>query len=190
MLENSTATKLMELEIKNRKYVLGLYEKIIPVVKKFDGKILNKRFDTALKEVEEHLGFDRHYSTFSINWWANNDHVSCGEPDAWGVRTVSYIKNRNLDLTSMLYGCPDSTFPDRVMVDSDGRIKANVILMALDEGKKQLEKEIISFEESMKKIPEYKKKLEELKAEIENTTREIPYLVRDYFELDYTVRKR
>ena len=188
MTENTIAKKLVELEIQNRKDALELYDKIIPVVKKFDGKILNKRFDTALKEIDNYLSYDRRFSFFSIEWYTKNDFVK-GEPDRLGMCMAHYVKTRQLTLTSHLYAVADRTFPDKVMADENGRMKADVIIKALEEGKAKLETEICAMEIGMEKADEYKKKLEELKAEIEKTTKEIPYLIKDYFDLDYSVRK-
>ena len=58
---------LILLEIKNRKAALELYPKVIEVVQKYDGKVLNKRFDTALKKADGRLSYDRDTVRFTIN---------------------------------------------------------------------------------------------------------------------------
>ena len=63
---NEDARKLVELEIQNRKEALKLYPEIIKVVEQFDGKVLNKRLETALKKVNERLCCKRGYSDFRI----------------------------------------------------------------------------------------------------------------------------
>ena len=50
---NEDAKNLVRLEIENRKSALAVYDEVIELVKKYDGKILNKRFETALKKIDE-----------------------------------------------------------------------------------------------------------------------------------------
>ena len=52
---DEVSKKLVELELKNRKEMLGMYDDIINVMSKFDGKQFTKRVDTALKKINPNI---------------------------------------------------------------------------------------------------------------------------------------
>ena len=52
---DKVSKKLVELELKNRKEMLGMYDDIINVMSKFDGKQFTKRVDTALKKINPNI---------------------------------------------------------------------------------------------------------------------------------------
>ncbi|MBR5604279.1 MAG: hypothetical protein IKW51_08770 [Bacteroidales bacterium] len=183
--ESTTAKKLVELEINNRKEALKLYDEIIPVIKKFDKKVLNKRLETALQQVNQYLRIDRNYSSFSIMLYVQDNYVK-SKPDRNGCCMASYVQTRQLSLTTALF-TSDGYMKDKIMIDDEGRIRSDVIINALEQGRNNMEEHIKMLEESLPNVEEYKQKLESLKNEIENTTKEIPFLIREYFDLNYRV---
>lgn len=51
IIEKSEKIQELKKSIENRKQILSIYESVIlPTIEKFDGKVYNKRFFTALKE--------------------------------------------------------------------------------------------------------------------------------------------
>lgn len=186
---NEDAKNLVELEIKNRKEALELYDKVIEVVEKFDGKVLNKRLETALKKVDERLSCDRRYSSFEIQM-SVFDSRSCRSvnKDDLGYSHVNYISDSYLTLNGYL---PTYSYSanEKVLLYEE-RIISSVLIESLNYGKKHMEETIVSLEESLDKVPEWKERLEALRVEMEKTMKEIPYIIREYYDINYRVENR
>ena len=187
-VDKELARKLVMLEIQNRKEALELYDKIIPVIKKFDGKVLNKRLETALKAVDERLRVDGGYSSFRIEMRPKSNIVFSDKVDANGYRECAYVDDRELCLNTVLFTTL-SYYDRKVMLDEDNRIIADVILEALKSGKKKMEENIADLEANFDKVEEFEKHLEELRKEMEDAMNEIPFLIRNYFGLNYHIRR-
>lgn len=186
---NEDARNLVELEIKNRKDALSLYSDIIEVVKKFDGKILNKRFETALKKVDERLSCNREYSWFEINMSVFNSR-SCKsiKKDNYGYSCTNYLSNSYLKLNALLYTYSNN--PEEKVLLKEERINSLVLIESLNKGKAQMEEKIKELENSLDKVDEWREKLKALKSEMEKTMGEIPYIIRDYYSINYYVENR
>lgn len=186
---NEDARNLVEIEIKNRKEALKLYDGIIEVVKKFDGKVLNKRFDTALKKVDGRLSYEREYSWLKIKMNVF-DSRSCKsvKKDSYGYSCTNYISDSYLMLNSLLYTYsynPD----DKVALDNERIISGNIIF-ALNKGRRQIEETIKELEESISKVDEWKNRLKEIENEMRKTMNEVPYIIREYYDINYHVENR
>ena len=186
---NEDAKNLVMLEIENRKEALKLYDGIIEVVKKFDGKILNKRFDTALKKVDERLSYNRAYTYFEITM-STFDNRCCTsvKKDDLGYSHTNYISDHELILNTYLETYTHDK--DKESLLSEEKINANVLIEALNNGKNQMEEKIIQLENSFGKVEEWKNKLEALQNEIRETMKDIPYIIREYYDINYHVENR
>lgn len=182
------AGKLVELEIQNRKDCLKLYDQIIPIIERFDGKVLNKRLETALQNVNKYLRVDRNYTSFGISWWVENDYIR-NTPDRNGFCTACYVQSRQLYMTTALF-TSDRNMTDKVMLDEENRLIADVILVALEQGKKNMEEHIRMLEESLPHAEEYEEELKAMKKAFEEKRDSIPYLIRDYYDMNYSITKR
>ena len=186
---NEDARNLVELEIQNRKEALKLYDGIIEVVQKFDGKVLNKRFDTALKKVDERLSCNREHSWFEINM-SVFDNRSCKsvKKDSYGYSCTNYITDNYLRLNNLVYTYSYNP-KDNVMLDNE-RIISSVLIEALNKGKEQMENKIKELENSIDKVDEWKSKLKALQIEMEEVMKEVPYIIREYYDINYRVENR
>lgn len=186
---NEDARNLVEIEIKNRKEALKLYDGIIEVVKKFDGKVLNKRFDTALKKVDGRLSYYREYSWLEIKMNVF-DSRSCKsvKKDSYGYSCTNYISDSYLRLNSLLYTY--SYNPDEKVALNNERIISANIIFALNKGRRQIEETIEELEESISKVDEWKNKLKEIENEMRKTMNEVPYIIREYYDINYHVENR
>lgn len=183
---NEDARNLILLEIKNRKAALELYPKIIEVVQKFDGKVLNKRFDTALKKADSRLGYDRGMYQFRINMSCfDNRCCKSVKVDSNGYSSTNYINDYYVRLNGYLQ--PYSHNTNELSALTEERLIAENVIVSLNEGKEKLEAEITRLEASLDKIAEWKEKLEALTKEVQGVMSEVPYLVRDYCDLNYRV---
>lgn len=177
---------LILLEIKNRKAALELYPKVIEVVQKYDGKVLNKRFDTALKKADGRLSYDRDTVRFTINMSCfDNRFCKSVKVDKNGYSSTNYINDYYIRMNG--YIAPYSHDTNRLSALSEEKLIAANVIVSLHEGKIKLESDIIKLEASLNKIAEWKEKLEALKNEVESVMSEVPYLVRDYCDLNYRV---
>ena len=180
------ARNLILLEIKNRKSALELYPKVIEVVQKYDGKTLNKRFDTALKKADSRLGYDRGMYQFRINMNCF-DNRSCKSVrvDKNGYSSTNYINEYYVRLNGYIQ--PYSHNTNELSALAEERLIAENVIVSLNEGKVKLEADVVKLEASLDKITAWKEKLEALKNEVESVMSEVPYLVRDYCDLNYRV---
>ena len=183
---NEDARNLVQIEIDNRKEALRLYSAIIEVVEKFDGKVLNKRFETALKKVDERLSFDRSFSSFSIKMNVfNNRSCKSVKTDSYGYSCTNYISTNDLKLNSYL---PTYSYnPDEKVLLVEERSVSSALIESLNNGKNSMEETIKTLEESLNRVDEWKEKLNNLKNEMENLTKEIPYLIKEYYDIGYRV---
>ena len=186
---NEDARNLVELEIKNRKDALELYTGIIEVVKKFDGKVLNKRFETALKKVDERLGYNRRYSCFEIEM-SVFDSRCCKSvnKDDLGYSCTNYLVDNHLILNT--YVETYTYDKDKKSMLDNERIVSSVLVEALNKGKVNMEEHIKKLEDSLDKVAEWKERLEALKVEMEKTMQEVPYIIREYYDMNYRVENR
>ena len=186
---NEDARNLVELEIQNRKEALKLYDGIIEVVKKFDGKVLNKRFDTALKQFDGRLSYNREHSCFEIKMNVF-DNRSCKsvKKDTYGYSCTNYITDSYLRLNNLVY-THSYNAKDVVMLDNE-RIISSVLIEALNKGKEQMKNNIKELENSIDKVDEWKNKLKALQIEMEEVMKEVPYIIREYYDINYRVENR
>lgn len=188
---NEDARNLVLLEIENRKSALELYTEVIELVKKFDGKVLNKRFETALKKIDDRLSYGRSYNSFYIEMsvW-NNRSCRSVKTDSYGYSSTNYIDTDSIRLNTYIqtYSCGKND-PYSFML-CDERIIAEPIIEALNKGKTSLEKNIEALEKSIDKVEEWKEKCEALKKEMEEITKDIPYIIKEYYDINYRVENR
>lgn len=184
-----TADKLIALEIENRRKAIELYPAVIETVKKFDGKVLNKRLETALQKINANLRLEKSEYRFDIRYRVENDHVSVPHQDYCGAE---YVKYREIGMC----GCiprfeTENTYPNtpKSALNDDGRIVAENIIAALNAGKENLESAIVEMEEHSQKVDEYAAELDELAERMKSLQKKVPYLISEYYGLGYSVRK-
>lgn len=176
----AAAKAVVELEVKNRKHVLTLYDGVIEVVKKFDGKVINKRFETALRNIDNSLRLERSGSRIDISYYCKNRYAG-GRYLLWDYITLNNYMNTSV------------TDKNYCVVDYDGngncRLNAEKVIIHLLVRKNDIADEIKLIEEHHAKIEEYEKELEELKNKIESVSGKIPFLLKEYYGLRYDVKR-
>ena len=176
---NEDARNLVELEIKNRKEALKLYPEIIKVVEQFDGKVLNKRLETALKKVDERISCDRGFYHFEIAFNTINSR-SCASVTSPGI--CNYLQDYCIVLNSYL----ETYFVDRMEESflENERIRASVLIDSLLKGKEYLEKSVAELEKGIDRAEEWRSRIDQLKKEMESIRKEIPYIIADYYGIE------
>lgn len=188
MVNKENAIKLLELEISNMEYAIELAEKIKPIVEKFNGKVLNKRLETALREVDKHIDMNNGHR-FEICYYCENCRITFNKEDMYNSRT-EYVKQRELYLTDYLTTNTDrKSEENKCVVDENNRIKADVIIKGIERKQEYYRKEIDKIKNGLPKVDEYKQRIETIKNELEELQQEIPFWIKAYFELHYTIKQ-
>jgi hypothetical protein len=164
--------KLVQLEIAAMEKAISLYDQIVAIIPKFDGKAPNKRFDTALKNIDPQLSFKMEFNSFKIKMYNINRFFESGNGGAF------YTKDYEVYL---LHECISSSFGDGIC--QNGMIDGPILLEKLKLRRAGLIEYVGQLKESLKKLDAIIARHQEiikLKDDFEKAT---PALIRDYFEL-------
>ena len=165
--------KLIELEIAAKEKSLGLTDQIITVVRKFDGKVANKRFDTALKGIDPSLRFVMEWNSFKIEMMIENRMTHTGTHTA-------YIEN--FDVT-IIHGSISSAYGDSMIVNNG--INGPLLINGLEKYKTETKEYIKILKKQVAEIDGILEDYQEIKKTEEDFKSRINYMIQYYFELDF-----
>jgi len=163
------AENLILQEILVRTELLSLFDGIINVVNEFDGKVINKRFEEALKDkVSKSLWAHKNsYGMFELVYYVPNDSVMSTD----GQRTY-YIQTRMIYIFRRE---PEVLFPNR-------RVSSDHLVPMLETKRKELDKEVKDLDKSLLKMDEWIYTQRKLVNELQDLRSSIPYLVKQYVQ--------
>lgn len=183
--------KLFNLYIENLETSIKLIDVIIPVIKTFDGKVYNKRFQNKVDEaILKHFNndvcktvyfypeIDNASIHFSFKFF-NNRSVqgkSCWNylPDSYTeIEILRYYRSNNEDII------PFITYDNNFNI----RLNTGLIVQKLTEEKTEIKDKIEYLKEEVKKVADYKKQLEEIQKAAKNLRDSIPYEIKDLFNI-------
>lgn len=142
--------KLVELEIKNRKYLVSLYDSVLECLKKFDGKQVTKRIDTALKKIDNNISMRNEYNSFLIELYFEDRMVK--EENSYNCH---YLKNHS---DCFCHCCRFSSYGDGV-INVDNTNSLNYVI---------LEKEMLKYKDYfINSIEESEKQLQNINSLVE-----------------------
>ena len=152
---------------------------IIDVCKKFDGKVLNKRFTDAMQEATTGKFIANSRMYVSVNFCKRFSDYKCLEIEAF--------VNNNLYFT---FFCRDvmSTDWDTFFTKSPGgkdRLKADIVIKEIAKSDDTLLHQIIDIEKSIPKIKEYIDTYNNMVDNLEKYVRSIPIDARDKISRSY-----
>ena len=206
-------TKLFKLYISNLKMAIDKIDDVVEAVKLFDGKVINKRFDTALDKavnknvaVTKKLYIDVTSDTckmrITFSFW-NYREVFADEKYYWEEKThrqVHYLPSGFEDVN--IFSCYSSfnryddiknkdfyskeTTKSYFFIDENHnlRLNASLVVKGLTEEKAELVEKVKELEKiDSLQVQQWRDKTEELKKEVEKLRETIPYSVRIFFEL-------
>ena len=180
-LTDDVAQALVDLEINNRKLAMKLCTTIKPVIKRFDGKKLNRRLENSLKEIDSGLYVSTHCGRVSIWWRVDKDCVPRSE------FSVEYISDDKLQISIPVYD--NNKMREKNLLDCNERIIADVLLNAIEERKTEMKKEISELQNKRKQVDKYRSRIKKAKELLESIDKEVPTEIREYFGLTYAVRQ-
>ncbi len=178
--DEKKAERLTKLHIKALNEAALICDVVIEVVKQFDGKVLNVRFENALREktgdgfgVKTTRIMAHHYENFEIYWWINKRDV----PNEDGC-SVSYIDPHQIWLCNM----HDLTVENSPVIDK--RIVAKNLIPEIEKRKTELIEEANILQQSIGLIDQWKERTRRLTEQVNQLHDEIPYEIKRYYGLD------
>lgn len=158
---------LVALEIKNMKRAIEIINMCIPVIKKFDGKVVNKRLTTALSEATGGEIINVHKDSYRFLSWYSRDRYIQGE------HCCEYISSSTYMLTECI----------KDAVNESGRLNADAVIEAMHKQNTTYETRIKEFTDAEPTVESAKAQIKELKKQIESIINGIPYVIRDYYDV-------
>lgn len=180
---NSIALEVAIKQIKLYKDALALCPKVMEVVKKFDGKVANKRLETALKEVNSGLRCNKSSYTevWEIVFWTSDRCVNVkrkswdGKHEDW---CAYYIKKSKTYLARDTFKNTFGSF-----TNDDGRWIAENINKQIEHTMKSLEANIADYTELLNHVDELEAEKKRIKDEMEAHNRKVGWIGNEYFDL-------
>ena len=123
------ARKLVQKEIDVKEDFVRKCTEMMEIVRKFDGKVLNKRLETALRNVYHvTLKHDDVFGWWELIGYADDRMVQEDEPDKYGHCGCAYIKDDRFYIATC----------KKDLTDDDGRLIADKLIEYIeDEAKRQ-----------------------------------------------------
>lgn len=181
MTDFEIAKALTEKQIEVLENLLALVPAVNEVVRKFDGKVLNKRFDTALRNATD----DKASCTkknYTDGWDIvlreyNNRFVSI--PNETGdYATAHYIKHEYIYLA-------DSVWNDEKWLTDDGRIKADELIADIEYHANSAAEDVKKLKGQLESVETYIAEFNRMKAERWAFECNTSYALREYFNLNF-----
>ena len=170
---DEVSKKLVEFEIKNMKEFIDLIPSIKEVLKIFDGKVINKRMETALRnKVSNQITITKD-TYFSLSYYYSNIYV----PIKYKYYTgANYVQTR--------YACVSELLSN--ITTEDNKFIYSAFEKELDERKEFMISEIKFTEDVLENVDELINEYWELKNKINNFNNKAhETMVGDYFHIGY-----
>lgn len=195
--------KLMDLYIHNLEKSVDVIDSIIPIIRKFDGKVYNARLENTLKdfltegkEIEDkiypHVELNCSRLRLELSFWNNRrvdgDACSFYLPEGLEEVTLAYDSSNWSEYKSReenhAYYDPDdlSTY---FYIDGNYNIRiksARIVDLILKE-QKELKEQVQLLKEERKKVLEHVEKLSKIKEELDALHDSIPSAVRSIYDI-------
>ena len=207
-MSKEVSKKLWELYLNNLETSTKIIDDLIPVVKTFDGKCYNRRFDNALNKVTEGKynvrcfvsDFDYKRLTIELGFYDYPLRSVKGDADSNGYCCAVYLPKsyERVTIASLYSDFNDWTMDRKTngkfyspssenhfYIDDNynTRIGSDKIISVLQEKKKYLTDKIKTLKEKFNNLDEYETKLKNIKAELKALSDDIPYELTDFFEI-------
>ena len=167
MYNKEMAEKATKKDIQMMEEVNKALPEIKKLIAKFDGKVINKRLDTALKDLglPGYIYFSTYYETSYI---------------------IMYKPTNSNEAYTVLSGFrPSCRYYDKEksFVNEDKRISAERAFKLIEERRVKRLKEITTYKEILQTYEEKKAQIELLKKQLRTIVDDVPYELRRRFDL-------
>ena len=182
-LSIETATELAKLQIEEELDALKFVPAITELLKKWNGKQINKRLDSALKQIDPRIGYHVRYGTFYISVAVRSDYISV--PSGHGVSLAHYLSSRQ---TELLQGEMIDLTGNGKAATIEGNLNAAPLLESMTRRAESIRKSCEQATEQIEKVPDLIAERDRLAKAVEDFSRGLNAKIRDYFDLDISVR--
>ena len=172
------AKRLTEKQIEVTEKLLSFIPAIEETVKRFDGKIANKRIETALQAIARGITFRK--SPYSGNWELTateyDDRAVQCDTDCCGYSSWHYIENETLYLAD--------SYRENAFVDGEGRLNAEKLISLIERKREMYQNDVDRMKEQLSRIDSIiatYKSIQKMKEDFNNT---IDSSIRHYFKLE------
>ena len=175
-IDKATAIRLTEKQIEVYETLLSCVPAIEEVVRKFDGKVANKRIETALQEIHHGIFFRRNQN--SENWeltiteWENR-YVQ-GEPDKSGYRGMHYVSQNTLYLAEEYSG--------HFMADG-GRLIADKLIEQIERKRESYARDVETMKDQLYRVDSLIARRDEIYKMRHEFNNSINCFLEEYFNL-------
>lgn len=192
--DKEKAIERVNKEIENYQRCIALIDTIKSTIGKLDGKIINKRFETALFEATgAHIRTEIFYDTFALKVYP----ISPGIPDDnitpcyySGFDTIYYLTSKAFVggvLAKRKRGVEKDFYEVTKSTDTGKhRLIAENLVKTLDNRRVELETRITEILTALEQVDEYKAKVQEMEK-LAKEISEIPYEIREWFDLNISI---
>jgi len=166
--------KLIQKEIKAKRDFANVAEKLCEVVQKFNGKVFNKRLETAMREVYP-IKIEQEYfwKSISITGYIEDRMVQSDDVDKFGYHNTAYIKDCHIYVGII-----------RDAYDDDKRIVADNICEKIRSTAEYERKMADKIEEQIARIDEIKADCKRIREERNRFNHEVASQIIQYFNLE------
>ena len=150
----------------------GRIKDIKPIVRQYNGKIYNRRFDEAIRELskkDDHLWVSNTYGWFYISYSRRKSHI----------RDITLLSGYSCKAENMID--PERQKDEAARIFNEKRINADKMCESLDLHYAKLLKEAYELELAFDHIDETQKRLEDIKRVYEATVRSLPSDIIDVY---------
>ena len=167
---DTDAAKLLDLEIDARQKILSLYGEVIRTVQSFDGKVLNKRLETALKKIDRNITLNTEYGMCAIRYYTR-DFTAKQSNSEYGTL---YLADNYITMCH----CGGNS-----ATDYDRRILATPIVDSLYRYMEMIENSVDEIQQKRELVGEYKNRLSNIEQQLKELQDEIPATMKQYYGL-------
>ncbi len=174
-ITNEDSLKLLNLRLEVMEQTVSFFPDVIRTIEKFDGKVLNKRLNTALEQIDRNLSYERKYDSIYIVRYIGSESVNT-------ENGCSLYLNEHHD-----YLCIVSPSGNNYCLTNDNRIIATGFADALNKEHADYVKRIKEIKDNIVNIDSYRARLKQIKEDLEILKSEIPYPIRNYCNLNWRI---
>lgn len=201
-MNKELSKKLWELYLHNLETSTKIIDEIIPIINNFDRKVYTKRFDHALKSIDDKYNvsviienFDYKSCQIDFGFYASASRcIQAKEgfyylPEGYDRVNIVYIYSdfntwTTDRKTNEKYYSPSSEHHFYIDENYKTRIGSDKIIKTLQEKKNFLEDKIKTLKEKSDNLEKYEARLKEIKVELKVLSDDIPYEITDFFNLN------
>ena len=187
MTDYETKLKLFSLYIDNIKYCINYSDKIIEVIKNYDGKVINKRLKTNLEAIfpkDDYISVEvtteaKNRFELSLCFWNRR---SIDLPECHGC--IYFPKyHESITVCHHYFTADEKTTWYTYDDNNNARLYADAIIPVIKEYKEKLFNSIPYLLAQSQKVEEYKKTIKQKEEELTNYKCAIDYSIKDFFDI-------